>query len=640
MSDESQMPTLNAPTKRHNREMLGLAVVAGIIVIGLLVVGILPRLKRNTALAQGVKEAKSSVPEVVVAMPRMVPDAGVNLPGNIEAIKQTTINARSTGYLRRLYVDIGSHVKAGQLLAEIQAPDMDQQLNQASAQTAQSRAVVTQSQADVSRQQASVAQTQAEVARQRAAIQQAQAQQASAAAVAAQSQAAEQGSEAQLTHAQQALDVQQANLKQQQAQATLAEATYTRYQGLVSQGFDTQQDLDQALATLRTTQATVASAQAQIQSAQADVVSAQKAVQAAKSAVSAAQSNITAAQKNVQANQASLASTQATVKYSQEGVAVSRATVVANQQAVAASLANQKRYAVMQAFQRITAPFDGVITARSVDTGALIVADNTGANAAAGASSAVTSNSMTGSGGAGLLALARTDTVRIQISVPQAFVPALSGGSNARVTVRELPGKVFTGVVSLRAGAMDTASRTQDVEVHLANPGGALVPGMYAQVNIRPIHPALSLRVPGTALIVDANGTRVGVVRRDMTVHMQPVVVGRDFGTDVEILDGLNGHEKLVNNPSDLLQDGDKVQLAPPAKAKPGGRGGPGGAGSPPAGRGDGSDDESDGGAPAGASGGAGMGHGSRGARGGRAGGAKGMEGGQGRGGQNKGGGE
>ena len=428
--------------------------------------------------------------------------------------------------------------------------------------------------------------------------------------------------------------MQQSNLKQQQAQATLAQATYTRYQGLVSQGFDTQQDLDQALATLQTSQATVVSAQAQIQSAQADVVSAQKAIQAAKSAVAAAQSNITAAQKNVQANQASLASTQATVKYSQEGVAVSRATVNANQQTVSADLANQRRYAVMQSFQRITAPFDGVITARSVDTGALIVADNTGANASAGAVSAVTSNSATGSGGTGMLALARTDTVRIQISVPQAFVPALSGGSNARVTVRELPGKTFTGTVSLRSGAMDTASRTQDVEVHIANPGGVLVPGMYAQVNIRPIHPALSLRVPGTALIVDANGTRVGVVRRDNTVHMQPVVIGRDFGTDVEILDGLAGHEKLVNNPTDLLQDGDKVQIAPPAKAKPGGRGGPGRGGpggGPGAGRGDGSDDSTDGSTPDGPPNGAGSGVGmsgrGRGMRGRRGGGAKGMGG-------------
>lgn len=609
MSEESQMPTLNAPTKKHNREMFLLALVVGIIVICLLVVGILPRLKRNTALAQGVKEAKGNVPEVVIARPKLVPDAGLNLPGNIEAIKQTTINARSTGYLRHLFVDIGSHVRTGQVLAEIQAPDMDQQADQANAQTAQARAVVSQSQADVNRQRASVAQTQADVAKQRATVEQTQAQLASAVAAQAQAQAAEQGAEAQITHAQQALGVQQANLTQQQAQLNLAQTTYTRYQGLVKDGFDTQQDLDQAFATLKTTQATVASAQAQIQSAEADVIAAQKAVESAKSAVTAAQANIKAAQKNVQANQASLVSTEATVKYSQESVQVSRATVNANLASVTANLANQRRYAVMQAFQRVMAPFDGVITARNVDAGALIVADNSGASASSGTSSATTSNSTTGSGGTGMLVIARTDTVRIQISVPQAFVPALSTGSNARVTVRELPGKVFTGTVTLRAGAMDTASRTQAVEVHLPNPGGVLVPGMYAQVNIKPVHPPMSLRVPGTTLIVDANGTRVGIVKKDMTVHLQPVVIGRDFGTDVEILSGLTGHEKLVNNPSDLLKDNDKVQIAPPSRANA-----VGGRGSASTGR----SDESDSGTEAGgAPGSAGADQGGKGAHGG-----------------------
>ena len=500
-----------------------------------------------------------------------------------------------------------------ELLAEVQAPEMDQQADQANAQTAQARAVVTQSQADVNRQKASVAQNQADVAKQRATIEQTQAQVASAVAAAAQAQATEQGAEAQLSHAQQALGVQQANLTQQQAQLNLAQTTYVRYQGLVKEGFDTQQNLDQAQATLKTAQATVVSAQAQIQSAEADVMAAQKAVEAAKSAVIAAQSNIKAAQKNVLANQASLASTEATVKYAQEGVQVSRATVNANQAAVTANQANQRRYAVMQGFQRIVAPFDGVITARNVDTGALIVADNNGATSSTGTSSATTSNSTTGSGGTGMLSLARTDTVRIQISVPQAFVPALSTGSNAKVTVRELPGKVFTGTVTLRAGAMDTASRTQSVEIHLANPDGALVPGMFAQVNIKPIHPPMSLRVPGTALIVDASGTRVGVVRKDNTVHLQPVVIGRDFGTEVEILSGLKGHEKLVNNPSDLLKDNDKVQIAPPSQSNAaGGRGG--------AGAGRGSDDSESGGDSGGAPGSTGTEQGGKGAHRGGAG--------------------
>lgn len=423
-------------------------------------------------------------------------------------------------------------------------------------------------------------------------------------------QAAEQGAEAQLLHAQQALNVQKANLNQQKAQLDLAQATYVRYQGLVKEGFDTQQNLEQAYAALKTGQATVASAQAQIESAEADVTASQKAVEAAKSAVAAAQANVRAAQKNVQSNQAALASTEATVNYSKQSVQVSRATVDANRAALASNQANQHRFAVMQAFQKIVAPFDGVITARNVDQGALIVADSSGATSGSSTASATSSNSATGSGGTGMLALARTDSVRIQVSVPQAFVPALTEGSNAKVTVRELHGQVFAGIVSLRSGAMDTASRTQTVEVHLANPGGVLIPGMYAQVNIRPMHPAMSMRVPGTALIVDANGTRVGVVKKDMTVHLQPVVIGRDFGTEVEILSGLRGREQLVNNPSDLLQDGDKVTIAPPSRSNAvGGRGGAGaGAG---AGKSDDSDPDSDP-VPAGAGRGGRMGKGGK----------------------------
>ena len=144
--------------------------------------------------------------------------------------------------------------------------------------------------------------------------------------------------------------------------------------------------------------------------------------------------------------------------------------------------------------------------------------------------------------------------------------------------------------------------RTQLVEVHINNTDGSLVPGMYASVQITPSTPPKSLRVPGTVLIVDSNGTRVGVVTKENKVHLQPVVVGRDFGKEVEILSGLKGREKLVNNPSDLLQDGDTVQIstaAPPSvtgKAgaddsspggAPGGKGKSGGkkrgAGKPPA---------------------------------------------------------
>jgi|GEM_PF-58056 len=586
MTEETQTQPPHSPDHhaRHHRERLWLIVGLLIIIGGLLALGILPRLTNNKLLAQQVTDAKSHVPEVVVATPKWTPDTGVMLPGNIEAIAETTINARTTGYLRKLHVDIGSKVKAGDVLAEIQAPDMDQQAYQAVAQTSQSRAVVTQSQADVDRQRTTVVQNEAEVAKQRAMVEQAQAQLTSSQAVASQSIAAEQGAEAQLEHMKLQLDVQHANLKTQQAQENLAKASYQRYKGLVEQGFDSQQDLDQAEATMKTYQAAVGSAQASIKAAEADIVSAQKAVQAAKETVKSAQANVLANQKNVAANEAALKSIQAAVQYAQQSVRVSQATVSANQATVNSNLANERRYAVMQKFQKVLAPFDGVITARGVDEGALIVGDSS--NAGNVASTATVSNSSTTATGTGMLGIARTDIVRIQVSVPQSFVPALHTGANAKVTIRELPRREFSGIITRMAGALDSVSRTQLVEVQLPNKDGALVPGMYAQVQISPKVPLKTLRVPGTTLIVDANGTRVGVVSADNTVHLQKVLIGRDFGNEVEILKGLKGKEKLVNNPSDLLQDGDKVQIVQPANATKGTKGSTPGGDAAPTGKG------------------------------------------------------
>lgn len=571
MSEDANGKTGHDLGRRHRQELVALAVAAVIVIISMLVIGIVPRLNRNISLAQGVKQVKSHVPEVVIVKPKLVADSGLLLPGNIEAINETTINARTTGYLRRLYVDIGSHVTAGQVLAEIQAPDMDQQALQATAQSAQSRAVVRESNADVARQRVGVLQNQADADRQQATVEQARAQLDSAIAAVTQFQAASEGAESQLNHAQQSYDVQIALLNQQKAQFALAQVTYKRYKDLVSQGFDTQQDLDQANATLKTTEAQVVSAQASVRAAQSDIASAQKTVSASKSAVSAAQSNVDAARKNVQANIAALKASQAAVQFAKETVKVSQATLDASKASVSANMANEKRYSVIKRFQKVLSPFDGVVTARSVDVGALVIGDSS-SSGGSGASATI-SNSSTAVAGSGMLAVARTDEVRIQVSVPQAFVPALQTTSDAVVTVRELPGREFKGIVALRSGAMDTVSRTQLVEVHLFNKDRALVPGMYAQVQITPSKPPRTLRVPGTALIVDSNGTRVGIVTKDKKVRMQPVVVGRDFGREVEILDGLRGRESLVNNPSDLLQDGDTVTISKVAPPATGGRG-------------------------------------------------------------------
>lgn len=561
---------------QHHRERFWLLAAAVVVIGGMLAIGILPRIANNKALAQGQAEAKNSVPEVVVVRPKLVADTGVSLPGNIEAIRETTVNARTTGYLRKLNVDIGSHVKKGDVLAVLEAPDVDQETEQAIAQRLQAQQVVHESDASVSSARANVAAARADAAKQRATIEQAQAQLASAQAAVLQATAVQEGAEANLEHMQEQLKVQQANLKTQQAQVTLAQATYDRYKELVKQGYDTLQDLDQAEATLKTNQAAVASAEASISSAESDIRSAQKSVQAAKEAVNSAQANVVANEKNVSLNRAALESSEATVKYNQEIVKVNQATVSANQAAVKAGLANENHYRVLQHFQQVLAPFDGVITARGVDVGTLLVGD-TGSTSNSAATATLNNSSITTSG-SGIVGIARTDMVRIQVSVPQSFVPAMTTGGKAAVTIRELPRRTFTGIVSRISGALDSVSRTQLVEVDLPNPDGVLVPGMYAQVQISPAIPSKTLRIPGTALIVDSNGVRVGIVKADNTVHMQKVVIGRDFGTTVEILKGLKGKERLVNNPSDLLQDGDKVQITQAAK-KPGAKGGAGAGG-------------------------------------------------------------
>jgi RND family efflux transporter MFP subunit len=543
-------------------------VIVGIItLVVVLIIGILPRIKQKAALAQGVKEAKTTLPEVTVTKPTWVYDPGISLPGNIEAIKATVINARSTGYLKQLFVDIGSHVTAGEVLGVVQSPDVDQQLIQAQAQTAQSRATVQQSQANVATSQATVAQDQAEVAKQRFMVQQAKQAVAVAQAQLAQTQASEKGAESGVAHAEQALKVQQAAFRQSQSQRDLAKVTNQRYQNLVAQGFDSQQDADTAAASYKVAMAAVESAQAAVDSAVADVATAEQTLVSAKAAVVASQANVESSQENVSAATAELVSTQAVVDAAKHAVRATVETVHANQAAVGSSLANTHFYDVMRGFQKIVAPFDGVITARNVDVGTLI--------SAGGTETGVT----TPAPQSGILGIARTDVVRIQVSVPQTYVPEISRGSKTRITVRELPGKVFTGNVSMRAGALDTTSRTQLVEIHIPNPTNALVPGMYAEVRIMPIDPARTVHVAGTALIVDSSGTRVAIVNPDKTVHLQTVKVGRDFGAQIEILSGLKGNEVLVNTPSDILQEGQKVTVLKPTTAKGGKKGAAAGAG-------------------------------------------------------------
>src|SRR5688572_33454 len=206
---------------------------------------------------------------------------------------------------------------------------------------------------------------------------------------------------------------------------------------------------------------------------------------------------------------------------------------------LAAAEANVERLRQLQAFKRITAPFAGVIIKRNVDVGDLIDA---------GAARP-------------LFILTTTDPLRVSVDVPQSYAHLVRVGQPVTVTQGELRGKSFQGKVARTSGSIDSASRTMQVEVALPNRDGALMPGAYVQVSL-PLAGADGVVIPTNALMFRGDGMRVASVEASGRVKLLPVKVGRNFGQSVEVLDGLQGKERLVLNPSDSLAEGDQVLVA------------------------------------------------------------------------------
>jgi RND family efflux transporter MFP subunit len=549
MSTQTQPQPLTPPEPRWSRRASVLFAAALLVAVGLFLAGKLPRGRRQAVLAREVQQVRTAVPSVTVVTPRRAAAAGLLLPGSIEAIEETTVGARTSGYLRRRTVDIGSRVRAGQLLAEIDSPEVDQQLRQAQAETTRSQAGVGQAHADVARLQAVVAQTQSETTRLQANQAQARAERARFEAKVVQARAATANARARLALSRQNLEGRKADLSQAQAHLAIAEKTSRRWQALYQEGAVALQAADERQSTVDANQAGVRSAEAAVSSAQADVDAARETVNASEADIAAAAADVSASRENVRAAQAAVRSNLANVRAAEASVRASRQNRAAAAAAVGSSEANVQRYAVLRSFERVAAPFDGVITSRNVDTGALINAGG----------------SPSGEGGSaprgGLFGIARTDTLRIQVQVPQTFVTSIQPGQKALIAVREFPRRKFEGSVFRIAGALDSASRTQLVEVRLSNRDRALVPGMYAQVTLTPARPPATLQIPGTALLIDAQGTRVATVTEEGRVQYQKVQVGRDFGSEVEIMSGLRGGEKLVDNPSTTLAEGARVEV-------------------------------------------------------------------------------
>ena len=204
--------------------------------------------------------------------------------------------------------------------------------------------------------------------------------------------------------------------------------------------------------------------------------------------------------------------------------------------------ANVKRLEQLESFKHIYAPFSGVLTKRNVDTGALINAGSAGQ-------------------GRELFDVAQVDPLRVYVSVPQANAPSIKRGMTAYIELAEYPGKRFTGKVVRTADVIDPATRTLLTEVDLPNPDGRLMPGSYAQVHFAVPVQTVRMSVPVNALLFRAEGPRIAVVGSDNKIHLKPIIIGRDFGTKIEILTGLDPNDQMVVNPADSLQEGQAVRI-------------------------------------------------------------------------------
>ena len=225
-------------------------------------------------------------------------------------------------------------------------------------------------------------------------------------------------------------------------------------------------------------------------------------------------------------------------------------TLSATKATVDSNAANVRRLEQLQGFERIYAPFDGVVTARNTDIGALIDAGST-------------------TSGRELFHMAAIHRIRVFVAVPEVYSRAARSGAPATLTFDEFPGRAFRGTLVRNASAIDPVSRTLLVEVDVDNPLGELLPGAYVFVHLQLPRAIASVTVPANTLLFRAEGLQVGVVR-DGQAQLVPVTIGHDYGTSVEILTGIQPSDQVIVSPSDSLTSGTRVRVAAtPAAARP-----------------------------------------------------------------------
>lgn len=391
----AQHGAANAPEQKPISPRLAAMTGALLIVVAavLAIVGILGRKSADAVLAERTQEL--AAPNVIALVPKTgAPVTSFMLPGNVSAFTDAPIYARTSGYLKRWYFDIGAPVKKGALLAEISTPELDEQLAQA-----------------------------------------------------------------------------ESDLATAQATANNARIQAERYSGLVKTEAVSQQDTDTYVNQANATAAAVRSAQANVQ-----------------------------------------------------------------------------RLRELQSFEKIYAPFDGVITARTVDTGQLI---DTGAAHE-------------------LFHLQALGTLRVYANLPQAFAQSAKRGMKIDLTFADHPDKLYQGTLTRTADAIDPASRTLLVEIDVDNRKGELLPGSLAQVHFKAPNAGQSFLLPVSALIFRKEGMRVAVAESKdgaEVAHLAPVVIGQDDGANVEIVSGLSATDRVIQDPPDSLIEGEKVTVVDAAGA-------------------------------------------------------------------------
>jgi RND family efflux transporter MFP subunit len=216
---------------------------------------------------------------------------------------------------------------------------------------------------------------------------------------------------------------------------------------------------------------------------------------------------------------------------------------------LAAADANVRRLQQLESFKHVYSPITGVITRRNTDVGALITAGSTGQSRE-------------------LFDVAQIDPLRVFVSVPQSNAPAIRAGLPAYIVLREYPGQKFNGKVVRTADAIDPATRTLLTEIDVPNPNGHLLPGSYAEVHFAVPIQISRMSVPVNTVLFRPEGPRVAVVGPDNKVHLKAIIIGRDFGTKIEILGGLDANDQVIMNPADSLEDGEEVNVKAGSGAK------------------------------------------------------------------------